>query len=47
MGAGTCWFGMISLLMFKHKWKKFFGVKKPYELKNVMAVGWPNGKRMD
>lgn len=41
MGAGTCWLGMIKLLMYYRKWKKFFGVKYPYKLNDSIAVGWP------
>ncbi len=41
MGAATCWIGMIKLLMYDRKWKKFFGVKYPYKLNNCLAVGWP------
>ena len=41
MGAATCWIGMIKLLMYDRKWKKFFNVKYPYKLNNCIAVGWP------
>jgi nitroreductase len=49
MGAGTCWLGMINLLTHPlnvraaRKWKKFFGIKYPYELNDIIAVGWPKG----
>jgi nitroreductase len=41
MGAGTCWLGMIKLLMYFPKWRKKFGVKYPYKLNDCIAVGWP------
>ena len=41
MGAGTCWLGMIKLLMYYPKWRKKFGVKYPYKLNDCIAVGWP------
>ena len=41
MGAATCWLGLIKLLMYDPKWKKFFGVKYPYKLNVCIAVGWP------
>ncbi len=44
MGAATCWIGMIKLLMYDPRWKKFFNVKYPYQLNNCIAVGWPKVK---
>jgi len=41
MGAATCWIGLIKLLMYDPKWKKFFKVKYPYQLNNCIALGWP------
>lgn len=41
MGAGTCWIGLIKLLMYYPRWRKFFKVKFPYKLENLIAVGWP------
>ena len=41
MGAGTCWIGLIKLLMYYPHWRKFFNVKYPYKLENSIAVGWP------
>jgi nitroreductase len=41
MGAATCWIGLIKLLMYDPKWKKFFGVKYPYKLNVCIALGWP------
>lgn len=52
MGAATCWIGCVALLTspfagsVKRKWAKFFGIKKPYELLNVIALGWPK-RRFD
>ncbi|MBW1988728.1 MAG: nitroreductase family protein [Deltaproteobacteria bacterium] len=43
MGAGTCWIGLIKLLMYLPKWKKRFGVAWPYSLDECLAVGWPKG----
>lgn len=47
LGAGSCWLGMIKLLMYYPKWKKFFGVKYPYKLNDCIAVGWPKVKADD
>jgi nitroreductase len=44
MGAGTCWIGLIKLLAYFPKWKKRFGVKAPYKLKESIAVGWARPK---
>jgi nitroreductase len=41
MGAATCWIGLIKLLMYDPKWKKFFNVKYPYQLNDCIALGWP------
>ncbi|MGD9006694.1 MAG: nitroreductase family protein [Desulfobacteraceae bacterium] len=41
MGVATCWIGLIKLLMYYPYWKKFFMVKYPYRLENLIAVGWP------
>ncbi|MFX0101519.1 MAG: nitroreductase family protein [Candidatus Hodarchaeota archaeon] len=52
MGAGACWIGMVNLIMHPlnmftaRKWKKFFGIKYPYELTDLIALGWPK-KRFD
>jgi len=52
MGAATCWLGLIKLLLhpvagkISRKWKKFFGIKFPYELDNVIALGYPK-RRFD
>jgi nitroreductase len=44
MGAASCWIGLIKLLMYLPRWRKFFNVKYPYKLENVIAVGWPKVK---
>jgi nitroreductase len=44
MGAATCWIGLVKLLMYLPKWRKFFGVKYPYKLNDLIAVGWPKVK---
>ncbi|MBC2716755.1 MAG: nitroreductase family protein [Desulfobacteraceae bacterium] len=44
MGAATCWIGLIKVLMYDPKWKKFFHVKYPYQLNNCIALGWPKVK---
>jgi nitroreductase len=40
MGAGTCWIGLIKLLMYMPWWKKRFCIKYPYRLDVCIAVGW-------
>ncbi len=44
MGAATCWIGLVKLLMYLPKWRKFFGVTYPYKLNDLIAVGWPKVK---
>ncbi|MDA8141122.1 MAG: nitroreductase family protein [Desulfobacteraceae bacterium] len=44
MGAGSCWIGLVKLLMYLPRWRKFFNVKYPYKLENLIAVGWPKVK---
>ncbi|TFF93196.1 MAG: nitroreductase family protein [Promethearchaeota archaeon] len=43
LGAATCWIGLFNLLMYKRKWKRFFGVEKPFELMSTLALGYPKG----
>ncbi|MEW6076331.1 MAG: nitroreductase family protein [Thermodesulfobacteriota bacterium] len=47
LGAGSCWLGMIKLLMVLPKWRKKFGVSYPYKLNDCIAVGWPKVKADD
>ena len=44
MGAATCWIGLVKLLMYLPKWRKFFNVTYPYKLNDLIAVGWPKVK---
>lgn len=44
MGAGSCWIGFIKLLLYYPKWRKFFGLKYPYDLTDCIAFGWPKGE---
>jgi len=44
LGAGTCWIGLIKVLMYLPKWRKRFGVKFPYSLNVCIALGWPKPK---
>lgn len=41
LGAGTCWIGMIKLIMVFKKWKDRFAVRYPYRLKVCLALGYP------
>ncbi|MEW5735785.1 MAG: nitroreductase family protein [Thermodesulfobacteriota bacterium] len=41
LGAGSCWIGLIKLLMYYPKWRKRFGVRYPYKCTEAMALGWP------
>ncbi len=40
MGAGSCWIGLIKLLMYMPWWRKRFGIRYPYKLDVCIAVGW-------
>ncbi len=40
MGAGSCWIGLIKVLMYLRKWRKKFGIKYPYHLNDCLALGW-------
>lgn len=44
LGVGTCWVGFCKLLMYLPKWKKIFGVKYPYRLRESITFGWPASK---
>ena len=44
MGAGSCWIGMVKLLAYYPKWKKRFGIRKPWHLGECIAFGWPKPK---
>ncbi|ACL05516.1 nitroreductase [Desulfatibacillum aliphaticivorans] len=43
MGAGACWIGLVKLLFYYPKWRKFFDLKWPYECNECIALGWPKG----
>ncbi len=43
LGIGTCWVGMVTLLMKMRKWRKYFGVSYPYSLDDCLILGWPKG----
>jgi len=43
LGAGTCWLGLVKLLMYLPKWRRLFGVRYPYRLNDGIGVGWPAG----
>jgi len=42
MGAGSCWIGLVKVLMYLPKWRKKFGIKYPYALNDCIAFGWPS-----
>ena len=46
LGLGTCWIGMITVLMKMRKWRKFFNVKYPYALTDCLILGRPK-RRFD
>lgn len=48
MGAGTCWIGLIKVLMYMPWWRKRFGIRYPYALDVCLALGWqqPRGDGM-
>ncbi len=41
LGVGTCWVGMLTMIMKLPKWRKRFGVSYPYSLDDCLAIGWP------
>lgn len=43
LGLGTCWIGMITVLMMNPLWRKKLGVTAPYELSDCLVLGWPKG----
>ena len=45
LGAGSCWIGLIKLLMYMPWWKKRFGIKYPYKLNVCIALGWQKPRR--
>ena len=38
LGAGSCWIGLIKLLMYMPWWKKRFGIRYPYRLDVCIAA---------
>ncbi|MBN2158793.1 MAG: nitroreductase [Spirochaetes bacterium] len=44
LGAGSCWIGLIKVLMYLPKWRKKFGIKYPYRLEVCIALGWQKPK---
>jgi len=43
LGLGSCWIGMITVLMMNPFWRKKLGVRFPYELTDCLILGWPKG----
>ncbi|HNY49137.1 MAG TPA: nitroreductase [Smithella sp.] len=43
LGLGTCWIGMMAVLMMNPLWRKKLGVTSPYELSDCIVLGWPKG----
>jgi len=43
LGLGTCWIGMMTVLMMNPMWRRKLGVKSPYELTDCIVLGWPKG----
>jgi len=43
MGLGTCWIGVISVLMFYEKWRKYFNIRYPWYLEQALLLGYPVG----
>ncbi len=44
LGAGTCWIGLIKVLMYYPKWRKLFNINYPYTLNICLALGWQKPK---
>jgi nitroreductase len=44
LGAGSCWIGLVQVLMYLPKWRKKFGIKYPYKLDVCLALGWQKPK---
>jgi nitroreductase len=44
MGAGACWVGFVKLLMYMPWWRKRFGIKYPWALKECICFGWQRPK---
>ncbi|GAB4220611.1 MAG TPA: nitroreductase family protein [Spirochaetota bacterium] len=44
LGAGTCWIGLIKVLMYFPKWRKLFNITYPYQLDVCLALGWQKPK---
>jgi len=43
LGLGTCWVGMVSVLVKHPYWKSYFNIAYPYDLKSCLILGWPEG----
>jgi nitroreductase len=44
LGAGSCWIGLVKILMYFRKWRKRFDIKYPYCLNDCIAFGWQKPK---
>lgn len=42
-GLGTCWIGVVSVLMFYEKWRKMFNIRHPWYLEQGFLMGFPVG----
>ncbi len=43
LGLGTCWVGLVDLLLYGNKWKRKLGISYPYKLVEGIALGYPIG----
>ncbi len=40
LGAGACWIGLIKLCLYFPRWRRKFGIRRPYTLNDCLALGW-------
>lgn len=41
LGLGTCWVGMIKILIKMRKWRRFLRIKYPYKVTDCIMLGYP------
>jgi len=45
LGLGSCWIGLVKILMYYPSWRKRLGIAHPYRLTEALALGYMKGRQ--
>lgn len=45
LGLGTCWIGLVKILMYFPRWRKRLGIRYPYRLNEAIVLGYMRGRQ--